>query len=342
MVDEQRQRVEDESEEEEMRNDELLKRGMRKGEDVSESENDDDLEEEMEGNNTGFVNPLLAGAKGKKKAAGESDSEEEDEEEVEAEESWSDDDAEETKKDKDKKDKMAKLEMLGKRKRSHTGKDGLKDFFNEVIEEVPANDPGTLAEKGYDSDDSQDIAEIRVLAKKMLRKKDRDTIIEDSYNRYAFNDDTAKLPSWFQEDEARAWRPNVNLTKEEVQVEKDAIKAYNARPSKKVEEAKARKKKKLGRAMEKIKKKATVIADQDLNEASKMRQIQKLYRNEKKKHKETKTYTVNKNFKQSSGTLKAGRNVKFVDSRMKKDLKRQKHKAKKAGNTKGQKRQPKK
>jgi AdoMet-dependent rRNA methyltransferase SPB1 len=308
------------------------------GVDASSSENDDDLEEEMEGN-TGFVNPLLAGKK-QKKAAGESGSEE-DEEEVEAEESWSDDDAEETKKDKDKKDKMAKLELLGKRKRS-SGGDGLKSFFNEVIEEVPANDPGTLAEKGYDSDDSQDIAEIRVLAKKMLRKKDRDTIIEDSYNRYAFNDDTAKLPSWFQEDEARAWRPNINLTKEEVQVEKDAIKVYNARPSKKVEEAKARKKKKLGRAMEKIKKKATVIADQDLNEASKMRQIQKLYRNEKKKHKESTTYTVNKNFKQSSGTLKAGRNVKFVDSRMKKDLKRQKHKAKKAGKSKGQLRQPKK
>merc|ERR1719163_2295708 len=103
------------------------------------------------------------------------------------------------------------------------------------------------------------------------------------------------LPSWFQEDEAKAWRPNINLTKEEVAAEKEAIKAYNARPSKKVEEAKARKKKKLARAMEKVKKKATVIADQDLNEASKMRQIQKLYRNEKRKHKEEKKYTVNKN-----------------------------------------------
>jgi AdoMet-dependent rRNA methyltransferase SPB1 len=79
------------------------------------------------------------------------------------------------------------------------------------------------------------------------------------------------LPSWFQEDEAKAWRPNINLTKEEVAAEKEIIKAYNARPSKKVEEAKARKKKKLARAMEKVKKKATVIADQDLNEASKMR-----------------------------------------------------------------------
>ena len=48
---------------------------------------------------------------------------------------------------------MAKLSLLGKRKRTD-GKDNLKDFFNEVIETVPANDPGTLAEKGYDSEDS--------------------------------------------------------------------------------------------------------------------------------------------------------------------------------------------
>jgi hypothetical protein len=41
--------------------------------------------------------------------------------------------------------------MLGKRKRTNLGKNNVQDFFNEVIEEVPANDPGTLAAKGYDS-----------------------------------------------------------------------------------------------------------------------------------------------------------------------------------------------
>ena len=50
------------------------------------------------------------------------------------------------------------------------------------------------------------------------------------------------------------------------------LKAYNERPSKKVMEAKARKKKRLGKAMEKIKKKATVIADQqEISEGSKMK-----------------------------------------------------------------------
>lgn len=70
--------------------------------------------------------------------------------------------------------------------------------------------------------------------------------------------------------------------------------------------------------MDKIKKKATIIADQDINEASKMKQIQKLYRKEKDKHKETTSYVVNRSF-QSSGPKKGGRLVKNVDQRMRKD-----------------------
>ena len=97
-----------------------------------------------------------------------------------------------------------------------------------------------------------------------------------------------------------------------------------------MEQAKARKKKRLAKAMEKIKKKAQVIADQDLNEATKMKQIQKMYRKEKEKHKEEKTYVVNRAVNSMQGR-KTGRNVKVVDSRMKKDLRNQKFKAKKKG-----------
>ena len=51
--------------------------------------------------------------------------------------------------------------------------------------------------------------------------------------------------------------------------------------------------------MQKIKKRATVIADTDMTENLKMRQIQKMYRKEKEKHKEEKTYVVNKSFNTS-------------------------------------------
>jgi AdoMet-dependent rRNA methyltransferase SPB1 len=54
--------------------------------------------------------------------------------------------------------------------------------------------------------------------------------------------------------------------------EKKILKAYNERPSKKVMEAKARKKKRLAKAMNKIKNKATVIAEQqEMTEGSKMK-----------------------------------------------------------------------
>ena len=108
----------------------------------------------------------------------------------------------------------------------------------------------------------------------MLRKKARTEIIEGSYNRYSVHEDPNSLPSWFVEDEAKhRFCERLRPTKEEMAAEKEAIKAYNARPSKKVEQAKARKKKRLVKAMDKIKKKAQVIADQDINEASKMKQI---------------------------------------------------------------------
>jgi len=294
------------SEDEALGNRDLLS-DDKEGKGSQESENDDDLESSDEGGEAGlFVNPL-----NKKK---ENEKEEQSEE-------WSDDDDEKVGDDGKGGTKVNKG-LLGKRKRGGIG--DMEDFFkNEEIEEVPADDVGTKKAKGYDSDDSDEVAELRLMAKKMLRKKTRDRMVEDSYNRYTFNDEASELPQWFVADETKYFRPFVNLTKEEVAIEKDIIKAYNARPSKKVEEAKNRKRKKLGRAMQKIKKKAVVIADQDINEASKMKQIQKLYKKEKAKHKEEKTYVVNRTFKSSQG-LKSGRNVKMVDSRMKKDQRNEK------------------
>ena len=43
-----------------------------------------------------------------------------------------------------------------------------------------------------------------------------------------------------------------------------------------------------------------------------------MYRKEKEKHKEEKTYIVNRSFSTAMGA-KAGRNVKMVDRRMRKD-----------------------
>ena len=96
--------------------------------------------------------------------------------------------------------------------------DNVKGFFKDTIEIVPqteikrAKTDDELPE-GYSSMDSDDIAETRALAKKLLRKKDRREAIEASYSNAFLNDDDEKnLPSWFVEDEAKHNVPNINLT----------------------------------------------------------------------------------------------------------------------------------
>lgn len=100
------------------------------------------------------------------------------------------------------------------------------------------------------------MAETRAIAKLMLRKKARTEILDSTYNRFANFDDEGALPQWFLEDEKKHFRPNLPVTKEMVAEEKRILKEYNERPSKKVMEAKARKKKRLAKAMNKIKQKA--------------------------------------------------------------------------------------
>jgi len=234
--------------------------------------------------------------------------------------------------------------LLGKRKRkgaNDNDEDDVGDFFaNTEIEVVPQtkirertrNEGGSDDDNaGYSSMDSDEMAETRALAKVMLRKKNRNEIIDGTYNRYAVHEDPSALPDWFIEDEMRHYRANnIHLvTKEMVAEEKKLLKAYNERPSKKVQEAKARKKKRLAKAMNKIKTKATVIAEQqEISEGTKMRQIQKLYKKEKAKNKEEKKYVVSRNFNNIGGG-KTPRNTKAVDKRMKKDRRALKARAKK-------------
>ena len=109
--------------------------------------------------------------------------------------------------------------------------------------------------------DSEEMAETRALAKVMLRKKARTEILDSTYSRFSTHEDKSQLPTWFVEDEAKHFKPLIPITKEMIAEEKALLKAYNERPSKKVTEAKMRKKKKLARAMNKVKTKAQVIIE---------------------------------------------------------------------------------
>ena len=142
---------------------------------------------------------------------------------------------------------------------------------------------------GYNSDEK---AEIRAIAKKMLRKKERLKILNSSYNRYAFEDD-GKVPKWFLEDESKHNKPQKPITKAEVLAEKEYLKKITVRMPKKVLEAKARKRNRLNKRLQKIRKQAEGIANQDeYTEISKVKQIEKLYKREINKSKEKKKYII--------------------------------------------------
>ncbi|XP_073313139.1 adoMet-dependent rRNA methyltransferase spb1-like [Primulina huaijiensis] len=203
------------------------------------------------------------------------------------------------------------------------------------FEIVPA--PGTDSSDSSSEDDSDDDsidtkAEILACAKKMLTKKQREDMLDDAYNKYMFHDEG--LPKWFLDEEKRHRQPIKPVTKEEVAAMRAQFKEIDARPAKKVAEAKARKKRATFRQLEKVRKKANSISDQtEISDRSKRKMIEQLYKKAAPKKPE-KEYVVAKKGVQ----VRPGKGKVLVDPRMKKDARKQgmnkKGKGKK-GNQKG-------
>lgn len=185
------------------------------------------------------------------------------------------------------------------------------------FEIVPA--PGTDSSDDSSSDESEDEdihtkAEILACAKKMLKKKQRNHMLDDAYNKYMFDDEG--LPKWFLDEEKRHRVPIKPVTKEEINAMKAQFKDIDARPAKKVAEAKARKKRVAMKKLEKVRKKANVISEQtEINDRSKRKQIEQLYKKATPKRPK-KEYVVAKKGVQ----VKVGKGKTLVDRRMKKDL----------------------
>ncbi|KAL2537672.1 FtsJ-like methyltransferase family protein [Forsythia ovata] len=97
---------------------------------------------------------------------------------------------------------------------------------------------------------------------------------------------------------------------------KAQFKEIDARPAKKVAEAKARKKQAAHRQLEKVRKKSNSISDQaDISDRSKRKMIEQLH----KKATPKKEYVISKKGVQ----VKAGKGKVLVDRRMKKDVRKQ-------------------
>ncbi|KAF7158408.1 hypothetical protein CNMCM5623_003411 [Aspergillus felis] len=176
-------------------------------------------------------------------------------------------------------------------------------------------------------------AEAMALAQQMAtgEKKSQD-IVDDGFNRYAFRD-VDGLPEWFLDDETKHSKLQRPITKAAAAAIKEKLRAINARPIKKVMEAKGRKKMKAAQRLEKLRKKSALLADDEaLSERDKSQAISKLMsKATKKKPKQQVKLVVAKGANRGiSGRPRGvkGR-YKIVDSRMKKDIRAQKRLAKK-------------
>ncbi|KAI1030583.1 hypothetical protein LB505_004030 [Fusarium chuoi] len=156
--------------------------------------------------------------------------------------------------------------------------------------------------------------------------------IDDGYNKYAFRDRDG-LPDWFVEDESRHDKLQKPISKAAAQAIKEKLRAFNARPIKKVREAKARKKFKAAQKLEKLKKKSELLNnDENMTEKEKAASISRLIsRAAKKPQKQQPKLVVARGLNRGiKGRPKGVRGrYKIVDKRQKKELRAQKRIAKK-------------
>uniref|UniRef100_A0A0E0L5V1 Putative rRNA methyltransferase n=1 Tax=Oryza punctata TaxID=4537 RepID=A0A0E0L5V1_ORYPU len=243
----------------------------------------------------------------------------------------------------DSEDEREQLTRIAKKKADSGKKEKparAKRLQQDDFEIVPAEPVRTEDDSSSSSDESDELdedldddtkAEVLAYAKKMLRKKQREQILDDAYNKYMFDDEG--LPKWFAEDEKRHNQPMKPVTKEEVAAMRAQFKEIDARPAKKVAEAKARKKRVAMKKLEKARQKADAIADQnDINEQSKRKMIDRIYKKAIPK-KPQKEYVVAKKGVQ----VRAGKGKILVDKRMKKDKRASKVKGGKGAKGKGKK-----
>jgi len=252
---------------------------------------------------------------------------------------------------KDKADAKAKAKKTGGKVRDDTYDDesdeekapkkgkkvGADDF--EIVaaeDDAPSASETDDDEKfDYDSevDELSDDTRARILAigKKMIRKKDREELIDDAYNRYAFDDED--VPDWFAEDERRFMRPLPQFTKEDMDEAKAQLAAVNTRSIKKVAEAKWRKKKRVESKIAQARVRAAAIVDQeDMPDVSKAKEIERVFAKARKsigggkggKGKERKVVVARKFHRGNAGGPS-------VDKRQLKDLRAQKRALKRSG-----------
>ncbi|XP_014703444.2 pre-rRNA 2'-O-ribose RNA methyltransferase FTSJ3 [Equus asinus] len=207
------------------------------------------------------------------------------------------------------------------KKRSHRPESQDDDGF----EIVPIEDPVK-----HRILDPEGLALGAIIASSKKAKRD---LIDNSFNRYAFNEDEGELPEWFVQEEKQHRIRQLPIDKKEVERYRKRWREINARPIKKVAEAKARKKRRMLKKLEQTKKKAEAVVNTvDISEREKVAQLRSLYKKAGLgKEKRQVTYVIAKKGVGRKVRRPAGvrGHFKVVDSRMKKDQRAQQRKEQK-------------
>lgn len=155
---------------------------------------------------------------------------------------------------------------------------------------------------------------------------------DDGFNKHAFKDRDG-LPDWFLDDESRHDKPHRPITAAGAAAIKEKLRALNARPIKKVREAKERKKFHAAQRLEKLKKKSALLNEEEgMTEKEKANNIAQLMAKAAKKKPKRQVRVV---VARGANRGVAGRpkgvkgKYKIVDARMKKDVRGEKRAAKK-------------
>ncbi len=201
--------------------------------------------------------------------------------------------------------------------------DGQKESSGfEVVSASDSKKAGSLLPildpREYNSDnedyDSDDYAETLALGTMMLRKSKAKSLVDASYNRFAWND-PEDLPDWFLDDESKNYRPQLPIPPELMAKMKEKFISLAHRPITKVAEARARKNKRASSKLAAAKKKAESLANSsEMSEAMKLKAISKAMRGNDAQ-KPGKTYVVSS----KGGGTRGGKGIKLVDKRMRND-----------------------
>ncbi|KAL9624172.1 MAG: hypothetical protein Q9160_001694 [Pyrenula sp. 1 TL-2023] len=176
-------------------------------------------------------------------------------------------------------------------------------------------------------------AEAMTLAQSLAKgETTTEDVVDDGFNKYTFRD-VDGLPDWFLDDEGKHSKPQRPTTAAAAAAIREKLRALNARPIKKVQEARGRKKMKAAQKLEKLRKKSALLVDEDgMTEKDKATTIAKMMsKASKKKPKQQVKVVVAKGGNRGiSGRPKGVKGkYKIVDSRLKKDVRVEKRLAKK-------------